>query len=138
MASLDIKSFSREYNQLTVFDVDCENSANVFNLTSNLNLFKTYTKWLFFAKDLNQTRAFLMQQNINIDSKILVILSIPEEKYEIFHLKAPALQRNRLVDVKLTGNFSMKKGLFYEDPFVTVDYSMNETLLRVTTCVRVT
>lgn len=130
------QSISTDYNKILVIDADCEYSRNIFNSTSNLNLFKGHTKWLFFGRDLNQILVLLKGQNINIDSKILVIVSKDKEKYEIYYLKTPALQRNGLIQVRLTGNYTPKVGLFYENPFNVIDYSMNGTVLKVTTCVR--
>lgn len=77
-----------------------------------------------------------MNVNINIESRVLLVVHEDILKYQIYHIKCPALQRNGLMFVTAVGNFTETQGLIYENPFKKIDFLMHATVLKIATCVK--
>lgn len=124
-------------NLLVVFDLDCINTKEVLKHASEFNFFNKKRKWLFFGGDVNTAKELLLAENLNIDSRILLVVNEDRFKHQIFYVKTPALQKNGLMFLNVVGNFTESKGLAFEDPFDMIDYSMYGTPLKIVICVRI-
>lgn len=126
---------------MIVLDLECEKSAEVLNLTSNLNLFNKKIEWILLGSSPNNSLYLIAEQNINIDAKVLFIVKGEQEfeYYDIFHVKCPALRRNGLMFVNSVGNYSEQRyianRLKYDNPFSFANYSLHATVIRIAICV---
>lgn len=129
-----------EYKVLVIMNLENERSLISFKSASNLHMFNDRLIWLIFGYDLETSLNLLKNQNININSKILLVipLVIPKKEhasYVIYHIQAPALERNSIMHVNQVGSYSKQTGLIFEDPFKAVNFSMEQTILKVATTV---
>lgn len=118
--------------------MNLENERSLISLksASKLHMFNDRLIWLMFGYDLETSLNLLKTQNININSKILLV--IPKKQhasYLIYHIQAPALERNSIMHVNQVGSYSTQTGLIFEDPFKAVNFSMEKTILKVATSV---
>lgn len=104
-------------------------------MASELNFFNKKRKWLLIGSDFDSSKEILMDENLSIESRILLATSEDGLRYQIYHIRSPALLRNGLMFVSIIGNFSQSKGLSYVSPFEKINFSMNETQLQVATSV---
>lgn len=125
-----------EYKVLVIMNLENERSLISLKSASKLHMFNDRLIWLMFGYDLETLLNLLKTQNININSKILLV--IPKKQhtcYLIYHIRSPALERNSIMHVHQVGSYSTQTGLIFEDPFKAVNFSMEKTILKVATSV---
>lgn len=132
MNESDFDLMLNEQNLLSILDLECPKSSEMLDVISNFSKFNKNIRWLLYGNDLNRTLSRLSSHSINIDSMILLVIK-NDEKYDIFHIRCPALQRNGLMFVDYVGNFT--NYLKYENPFLKVNYQLHGIALRVAICV---
>lgn len=125
-----------EYNVLVILNLKDGRSTHFLSTASNLRLFNGRTKWLIFGEDVDTSLNVLKTQNINVDSKILLVIPSAYSPYLIYHIRSPALQRNGLLYVNEVGSYSNQDILNFQDPFQRVNYSMDAIVLKIATSVR--
>ncbi|XP_063706304.1 glutamate receptor U1-like [Culicoides brevitarsis] len=116
-----------------VLDLECARSEELLAQASTLRRFNKKVEWILFGKDFNESLALIGDLNINVDAKILLIITENEFQAKIYHIRCPALQRNGLMFVDTVGNFT-KNQLIYKNPFETINYKLHSTILRVAIC----
>lgn len=127
-----------EYNLMIVLDLECQKSADVLNIASEIRMFNKKVEWILFGSRLNDSLSLVTDQNINIDAKILLVVKNQEE-FQFYHIRCPALNRNGLMFVNSMGNYSEERQLpnrlMYNNPFNFVNYTLHATILRIAICV---
>lgn len=115
--------------------MSCQNTKDILRVASELNFFNKKRKWLLIGSDFDSSKEILMDENLSIESRILLVTYEDGLRYQIYHIRSPALQRNGLMFITVVGNFSASKGLSYVSPFEKMNFSMHETQLKVATSV---
>lgn len=91
----------REYSANIVLDIQCEASSNILDMTSNKRLFNATRSFIIFGT-LNETLEVLQWQDINVNSKILVV----DSDGLIFNIKSAERRRGTPLHATMIGNYS--------------------------------
>lgn len=118
-----------------VLDMSCRKTKRVLGVASKFNFFNKKRKWLLIGSDVDSSKNLLMDENLSVESRILLATYDDGLNYHIYHCRSPALQRNGLMFISVVGNFSKTKGLIYASPFERINFSMHGTPLKVATSV---
>lgn len=133
--SIDIE---KQNNVLCILDLNSHESKLYLNRLSELNLFNGKFTWLIYSKNMNESLKLIQKQNINLDSKILLVIQETNKKHFIYNVKNPSLKRNNQFFIKTVGNYTETRGLVFENPFQNIDFMMHETVLNIGISVSIT
>uniref|UniRef100_A0A336M2T7 CSON010892 protein n=1 Tax=Culicoides sonorensis TaxID=179676 RepID=A0A336M2T7_CULSO len=124
----NLNSIQNEHDWTIFLDLNCTNSGKFMTRLSKSNYFNGQFKWIIIGTELNSALKVLKMQNINVDSRILLIL---HGNYSIFRVSSASLRRGTVLDVTLIGKYEKGKRFKFEDPFKESNLNLNGTFLRV-------
>lgn len=91
----------RHYHANVLLDLRCASAQGFLDLTSSQRLFNASRSFIAYGRDLNEVREMLHAQDINVNSKLMVV----DDKEEMYEVKCSELRRGMPLHVTQIGAF---------------------------------
>lgn len=128
----------KPYHSHVFLNISCPQAPQVISKASKNSCFNESKNWIFIGDTtINKSIGLLTGQNINIDSKIFVVLTkIYENQYsfEIFQVSSAAQLRGTPLTLKFIGKYDNPKHFILKTP--KIDYNLQKTYLIMGAMVR--
>lgn len=98
----------RNYDANILLDLECESATKVLELTTEKRLFNSSKNFILFGKSFNESLEILGEQDININSKVLLITK-EDNVDKIYEIKSPERLRGAPLHAIPIGKYEFGK-----------------------------
>ena len=96
-----------------ILDANCEETSDLFEISSNRNYFNSSYYWLMLSTDFNETRKLLNHQNINFDAEITLAI-LDDKNITLLDVYNPSSKYNAELVISHKGFYNVSDGLTLE------------------------